>query len=69
MLSTLNRERMSCKACLSTGRLSINDTDDCEVMDKEFGAPPDRYDSGFLRNIAHDHFYTSDTQYWKAFLV
>lgn len=28
MLSTLNLKRMSCKACLSDGRLSINDTDD-----------------------------------------
>ena len=28
MLSTLNRNRISCKACLSAGRLSINDTDD-----------------------------------------
>ena len=27
MLSTLNLNRMSCKACLSAGRLSINDTD------------------------------------------
>ena len=28
MLSTLNLNRMSCKACLSAGRLWINDTDD-----------------------------------------
>ena len=28
MLSTLNLNRMSCKACLFDGRVSINDTDD-----------------------------------------
>ena len=36
-LSTLNLKRMSCKACLFAGKLSINDTDDIddrEVMDK-----------------------------------
>ena len=30
MLSTLNLNRMSCKACLSAGRVSINDTDDTD---------------------------------------
>jgi hypothetical protein len=42
----LNLNRTSCKACLSTSRLSMNDTDgadDCEVIDKEFGAPNVRY--------------------------
>jgi hypothetical protein len=37
MLSTLNLKRMSWKACLFAGKLSINDTDDIddrEVMDK-----------------------------------
>lgn len=46
MLSTLNLNRMSCKACLSVGRLWINDADDIddgEMVDKEFGAPNDRY--------------------------
>ena len=28
MLSTLNLNRMSCNACMSAGRLSINDNDD-----------------------------------------
>ena len=30
MLSTLNRNRISCKACLFAGRLSINDTNDTD---------------------------------------
>ena len=30
MLSTLNLKRISCNACLSAGRLSINDTDDID---------------------------------------
>jgi hypothetical protein len=30
ILSTLNLNRMSCKACLSAGRVSINDTDDTD---------------------------------------
>ena len=41
MLLTLNLNRISCKAFLSGGRLSINDTDDTDdraIMDKEFSA-------------------------------
>jgi hypothetical protein len=30
ILSTLNLNRMSCKVCLSAGKLSINDTDDTD---------------------------------------
>jgi hypothetical protein len=30
MISTLDLIRISCKACLSAGRLSMNDTDDTE---------------------------------------
>ena len=30
MLSTLNRNRMSCKACLFAGKVSMNDTDDTD---------------------------------------
>jgi hypothetical protein len=30
ILSTLNLNRMSCMACLSAGRVSINDTDDSD---------------------------------------
>ena len=30
MLSTLNRNRMSCNACLSAGKVSMNDTDDTD---------------------------------------
>jgi len=43
MLFNSNSKRMSCEACLSAGRLWIKDSDDREVMDKEFGASNDRY--------------------------
>jgi predicted lactoylglutathione lyase len=41
ILLTLNLYRISCKACLFIGRLSINDTDDIDDMgetSKAFGA-------------------------------
>ncbi|HEY7082762.1 MAG TPA: hypothetical protein VH500_23975, partial [Nitrososphaeraceae archaeon] len=47
MASILNHNRMLCKACLSAGRLSINDTDDREGT-TQYG----------IRGAPHDKKYT-----------
>jgi hypothetical protein len=61
ILLTLNLYRISYKACLYAGRLSINDNDDTEETSKAFGALLDRYAQYVSSSFAYAIFQPPPT--------